>query len=214
MRATEDRLTEDAGRKGQRARQSAAEPPRQASRPAPSPRQTRIDTEIDEERGVEAHEADDIVENPESFEEEDRMIQMFLDSMLDSVLPDLPDIPGHHTCWLSTSNPSDRISRRLAAGYKLITAKEFPHLDGASVKTGEYSGVIGVNEMLAAKIPERAYQRAMAVLHHERPHDEESKLRAKVDSVKESGERDGAPIVEIGDGTASLGKRMPAPRFF
>ncbi len=200
----------------------AQERPRSAGKPAAVKKTARTQAmqasargahDDDEAERTEVHDADDVVEPAESFEEADRALALFLDAMQDNVLPDLPDIPGHHVCWLTTTNARDPIARRLRAGYRLITAGEFPEFKDASVKTGEYAGVLGVNEMVAAKIPTRAYQFAMQELHHNRPLGEEDKIRAKVNQVKDEAARDGAPVVEVGDGTAELGKRVPAPRF-
>jgi len=144
--------------------------------------------------------------------DEDRFA-LFVDNMTDSVLPDLPPIPGYHVCWLTTTNPRDPVARRLRAGYELLRVEDFPEYSGLSLKTGDYQGVIGINEMVAAKIPEAAYQRGMQVLHHDRPLDQEAKLRSVIDSMKEQAARAKSGIVEEGDGTADLGKGTSAPRF-
>ena len=69
-----------------------------------------------------------------------------------AVLPDLPEIPGFHTFWATTTNSRDTVQNRLRMGYTFLRSSDFPGWDAASIKTGEYAGVIGQNEMIAMKI--------------------------------------------------------------
>jgi hypothetical protein len=89
---------------------------------------------------------------------EDDRLEMFRAQLFNDALPDLPDMPGYHVCWLTTTNPRDPIHRRIQLGYEPIKASDVPGMEFASVKTGEYAGLIGVNEMLAFKLPETLYQ--------------------------------------------------------
>ena len=84
-------------------------------------------------------------------------------------LPEIPAIDGYHVCWLTTTNQSDSIVKRLKMGYELIRAEEVPDMRHNSLKTGEYAGCIGINEMIAAKIPARLYQMYMKDAHHDQP---------------------------------------------
>lgn len=102
-----------------------------------------------------------------------------------SVLPDLPKIPGWHLCWLTTNNPADSIQRRLTLGYELIRADEMPGWKYTTLKTGDYAGYVGVNEMIAARLPLELYEAFMRESHHVQPQNEEEKLRAMVDQMKE-----------------------------
>lgn len=206
MPDSEDRLTEEGAQNAAR-RPVAAGASRQRNKSAsPAPRHA------DEHPAQEMDDRTDTALDGD-ISDEDRMT-LLVDGLQDDVLPDLPKMPGFHVCWLTTTNPRDPIARRVRAGYQLIRWEELgKDFQGFSLKTGDYAGIVGVNEMLAAKIPERAYQRAMRTLHHDRPMAEESKLRANVDLIKQNASRAGAQIVEEGDGTAELGTGAPVPRF-
>lgn len=138
--------------------------------------------------------------------DEDERFESFLASQEQSVLPDLPKKPGYHVCWLTTSNARDTIQARIRMGYRLIRVEDCPGWEGVGLKTGDYSGFIGVNEMVAAEIPERLYQRMMAEVHHRLPLSEEEKLRALTDRLKEDAASLGARIQE-GDGMAEVVQR-------
>lgn len=139
-------------------------------------------------------------------------LEAFRAQMFQSTLPNLPDIEGYHTCWLTTSNPRDAISTRLSWGYELIKSSEIPGYETVSVKTGEYAGCIGVNEMLAAKLPIRLYEMYLTEAHHKLPQDEEDKLSATLEVIAEEARRKGAKVL-VGDGTAELGQGPRKPKF-
>lgn len=144
---------------------------------------------------------------------EDERLEMFRDSLQQSILPDLPNMPGYHVCWLTTSNPRDTISRRKMLGYELLQADQIPQWEGVSLKTGELSGAVMVNEMVAARIPIRLFNRFMNEAHHNLPLSEEEKLRHMVKNLKHQAEEMGT-IVEEGDGTAAIVQRAgPMPEF-
>jgi hypothetical protein len=48
---------------------------------------------------------------------EDDRLEMFRQQLFNDALPDLPELPGYHTIWLTTTNPRDSIHpSRLANG--------------------------------------------------------------------------------------------------
>lgn len=143
---------------------------------------------------------------------DDERIEMFRMNLFQEKLPNLPKIPGFHVCWLTTNNSSDTIPQRIRLGYQLIRSEEIPGYDYHSVKTGDYSGVIGVNEMLAAKLPLRLYHAYMNEAHFDAPNREGERIEAMVDSIKESVEVAGGRVIE-GDGMAELTKRVSRPAF-
>jgi hypothetical protein len=150
-------------------------------------------------------------QNPDETPD-DEFLAAFMDSLDQSVLPNLPPMTGYHVCWLTTSNPRDTVPNRLRMGYELITDRMVPGFEGASPKSAAYPGVLTVNEMVAARIPDRLYNRMMRHVHHDMPLSEEEKLRAKVESIKESGARDGARVLE-GDGMPDIVQRAKPPAF-
>lgn len=100
----------------------------------------------------------------------------FRKSFYQSVLPDLPPIPGYHTCWLTTTNPRDPIHARIRLGYEPILATDIPGWKFAQIRSGDYEGAIGVNEMIAFKLPLELYEAFMYEAHHVQPLAEEQKL--------------------------------------
>lgn len=134
-------------------------------------------------------------------------LDMFRQSLFQSALPDLPEIPGYHVCWLTTTNPRDSIHSRRSLGYEPVLPEEVPGWDYASLKTGEYAGMIGVNEMVAFKLPMRLYEMYMKEAHHERPLAEEGKLADTADFIRAEARRRGSDVIE-GDGISSLRSPM------
>ncbi len=162
-----------------------------------------LDERTADERGQDERE---VTEDREISEDE--RLEMFRDSLEQSVLPELPQTPGYHTCWLTTSNPRDTIAWRMRLGYQLIRIDEMPGWQGVGLKSGDYAGIIGVNEMVAARIPLRLYNRYMKEVHDAKPRSEEEKLRRNVDLIKQQAEDLGSRVGE-GDGTQNLVQRAP-----
>lgn len=134
---------------------------------------------------------------------EDEVLDFLRTEFTTQVLPTPAKIPGYHLCWLSTTNQYDTIASRMRMGYTPVTPEEIPSLSSQSTKTGEYTGMIGVNEMLLFKIPERLYQKIMHIMHHERPEQEEERLRVNLQAIQQDSK--GRPMIaEMGDGTEEL----------
>jgi len=140
---------------------------------------------------------------------EDDRLEMFRNQLFNDALPDLPDLPGYHMCWLTTTNPRDPIHRRMQLGYEPLSPEEVPGMAHATLKTGEYSGMIAVNEMVAFKLPLSLYEKFMQEAHHDAPLREEDKLAEVADMMREQAERAGGRILE-GDGMSEM--REYAPR--
>ena len=132
-------------------------------------------------------------------------LEQFRGSFFQSALPDLPDIPGHHVCWLTTTNPRDSIVSRINLGYSLLKASDIPGFEYTAIKSGEYMGLISVNEMIAAKLPLNLYKLYMNEAHHVQPMAEEKKLSAVLEVIAEQARAKGARV-ELGDGSEALGK--------
>lgn len=144
-----------------------------------------------------------ITENREVSESE--RVEMFRQNLFQSSLPDLPDLPGWHMCWLTTTNSRDSIQMRIRLGYEPVKPEDVPGWEYASLKTGDWQGFIGVNEMLAFKLPISLYEKFMMEAHHDAPNREEGKLRDTADFLAQQAEGSGSNIVQ-GDGSKSLGE--------
>jgi hypothetical protein len=139
---------------------------------------------------------------------DDDRLEMFRAQLFNDALPDLPDMPGYHMCWLTTTNPRDPIHRRIQLGYEPIKASDVPGMEFASVKTGEWAGLIGVNEMIAFKLPETLYQRFMQEAHHDAPLREENKLAETAEIMRQQAEGSGSTLFE-GDGLMEMREHNP-----
>lgn len=142
---------------------------------------------------------------------EDRLA-MFRNQLFNSALPQLPDIPGYHLCWLTTTNPRDSIIMRQRLGYELLKSTDFPGFELVTQKTGDFAGCIAVNEMLAAKLPLDLYEMYMTEAHHNAPNAEEEKLRTVIDTIAQAAQSRGAEVIQE-EGHAELGKNSGRPSF-
>lgn len=137
---------------------------------------------------------------------------MFNQSFYQDALPDIPNIPGYHVCWLTTTNSRDTVPMRMRLGYTPVTLSDIPGWEHTTLKSGEYAGYIGVNEMLAFKIPLKLYNRIMQEYHHWAPLREQEKILGTVDSLKGQAQSVGGKVEE-GDGISDLRKSVPVPSF-
>jgi hypothetical protein len=146
---------------------------------------------------------------------DDQRVEMFQQQFQDAALPKIPDIPGYHVCWLTTTNPRDSIQARIRLGYEPITTADLPGWEYASQKTGEWAGFIGVNEMLACKIRADLYLRMMKAVHHEAPRAEEERMAETARAIRENLQSNGGVNADIfeGDGYEELRKAPPQGRF-
>ncbi len=120
------------------------------------------------------------------------------------LLPKLPEIPGFHTCWLSTANKQDSIRNRTFIGYVPVVDEDIPEEEremwsGLKLNSGEFSGLISVNEMVAYKLPNEIYHELMMINHHDKPLEEEEALVLRSKQMAETLESSGSRM-EVGDG--------------
>ena len=140
---------------------------------------------------------------------EDDRLEMFRMQLHNDALPDLPPIPGYHVCWLTTANPRDSIHRRMQLGYEPVQPEDAPGLDYATAKTGEWVGMVAINEMLAFKLPLSLYEKFMQEAHHNAPAREEGKLADTADFLRDQLMSKGSAIFEDG-GMSDLRQQAPA----
>lgn len=141
---------------------------------------------------------------------DDERLELFRLAMFQNQLPSLPHMPGWHPCWLTTANPRDSIQGRLRLGYELIRPEEVPGWEHNVLTSGQYTGCIGINEMVAAKLPMRLYEMYMTEAHHNQPLAEEGRLRSTLDVVREA---QGKTQVYLEGGMAALGQNPRRAHF-
>lgn len=109
---------------------------------------------------------------------------MWSEEWTQSALPKLPNLDGWHLCWLSTTNSYDSIDKKIRQGYVPVKSEEFPGYENYRVKSGEHVGYISCNEMLLFKLPMDIYQDIMLYQHHEKPREEEEKIRIQQEQLQ------------------------------
>ena len=100
-------------------------------------------------------------------------------------------------------------------GYEPIKQSDIPGWGHSSIQTGEWEGCIGVNEMVAFKLPLNLYEQYMRHNHHDAPLAEEEKLNAarRQAEAQASGLARQQVSFESEEGTAELGKAPEPPPF-
>lgn len=126
--------------------------------------------------------------------------KMWSDEWTQSALPKVPEIPGWHLCWLSTTNAYDTIDKRIRLGYVPVTADELPGFENYRVKAGEHVGNIACNEMLLFKLPMDVYQEVMTQMHYEAPLEEEERIRSQVENLQGAKDSSGRRLVQLEEG--------------
>lgn len=126
------------------------------------------------------------------------------------VLPTPPKVPGWHYCWLSTTNSSDPIYKRMQKGYQPVLSNELAGFTTTKVTEGEFAGVVSCNEMLLFKIEEELYQDIMMYLHHELPMSEEDMLKAN--ALPADTDSSGTELGKV-EGFENLARRVKTPSF-
>ena len=107
--------------------------------------------------------------------------EMFIDEFNFEALPDpnKSGDPSFHYFWATTTNPQDTPYRRMRMGYQLVKSEDRPEYQHLRLKSGEFEGVISMNEMLLMKVPMDRYQKMMKFMHHTRPNEEAARLKAQ-----------------------------------
>jgi hypothetical protein len=133
----------------------------------------------------------------------DERRRMLRDGWGQTVLPQAPEIPGFHTCWLSTTSNVDPVYKRLQMGYMLVKQNEIAGIGNQRITSGEFEGCVSINEMVLAKIPDELYQEIMLINHYERPLEEEGMLKAN--AVIDEKDSDGRQLGKV-EGFDNLGR--------
>lgn len=133
-------------------------------------------------------------------------LAMFQNAHFQSVLPKLPGMPGWHVCWLSTTSGNDSVQSRLRLGYELVRPEDVPGWEHTQIKSGTYEGCIGINEMVAAKLPMRLYELYMRQAHHDAPLEEEGKIDDATETIKQLA-KDKSTHVQAFDGSQEIQNR-------
>ena len=151
----------------------------------------------------------------EAFISKQERRKMWSDEWTQSALPKVPEIPGWHLCWLSTTNGYDSIDKRMRLGYVPVKADELPGFDNYRVKAGEDIGFIACNEMRLYKLPMDVYQEVMTQMHHEAPKEEADKVQIQVEQLQGNRDSSGKSLGSVeGEGFGNLNRNVQTPVFY
>lgn len=140
---------------------------------------------------------------------QDQREQMLRDDALQNQLPNPPPRKGVHWFWASLTNQWTSVAWYMRLGYKPVKFEELAGWADANMrgKSGEYAGCITVNEMLLMKCDETSYQRFMRVVHHEKPLEEQKRMKESFqrvrDEVAQESGHEGLVVDAAGKGEAS-----------
>lgn len=150
----------------------------------------------------------------EQFHSTQERRRMWSDEWTQSALPKVPDMPGWHLCWLSTTNSYDSIDKRIRLGYVPVRADELPGFENYKVKAGEDVGFIACNEMRLYKLPMDLYQDVMLQMHHEKPMEEADKIRVQVENLQGARDSRGRSLGQVeGEGFGDMDRNVKTPVF-
>lgn len=132
--------------------------------------------------------------------------RMLRQEWVQEVLPTPPKLDGFHCCWLSTTNSTDPVYKRVQRGYVPVKASEVPGFGSQyTAQGGEFDGCVACNEMLLFKIPVQLYNDLMTIYHHEMPMEQEASIRENVNSNSEE-DSNGRKLAEVEGDFANLGR--------
>lgn len=150
----------------------------------------------------------------EAFISKQERRKMWSDEWTQSALPKVPEIPGWHLCWLSTTNGYDSIDKRMRLGYVPVRADELPGFDNYRVKAGEDVGFIACNEMRLYKLPMDVYQEVMTQMHHDAPNEESDKVQVQIEQLQGNRDSSGRSLGSVeGEGFGNLNRNVQSPVF-
>lgn len=95
---------------------------------------------------------------------------------------------------------------RIRLGYEPVKPEDVPGWEYATIKTGDWQGFIGVNEMLAFKLPLSLYEKYMREAHHDAPMREEEKLTDTAEFLEQQARASKSKLT-MGDGNMEIGQQ-------
>jgi len=130
------------------------------------------------------------------------------------ILPSPPDLPGFHCCWLSTTNSTDPIYKRVQRGYMPVKASEVPGFGTQYMaQGGEFDGCVACNEMLLFKLDKQVYNDLMTIFHHDMPMEQEASIRERLEGTQEF-DSNGRQLGSVEGDFNSLGRSRGATPSF
>jgi hypothetical protein len=130
------------------------------------------------------------------------------------ILPSPPDLPGFHCCWLSTTNSTDPIYKRVQRGYVPVKASEVPGFGSQYLaQGGEFDGCVACNEMLLFKIDKQVYNDLMTIFHHDMPLEQEASIRERLEAGAADRDSSGRQLGSVEGDFDKFGRSRGTPTF-
>jgi hypothetical protein len=116
----------------------------------------------------------------------------------ESILPNLPDRPGYHRCWVSTTHPIDTPQRRRRFGYQFVKMEDVRGAgwtaDVDAVKDGSFSGCVMWRELVAMEITQEGYLEYMTEFHRDQPYEQGRNLIDGLDELADTARSKGGRV--------------------
>jgi hypothetical protein len=132
----------------------------------------------------------------------------------EGTLPNLPKKQGWHSCWVSTTHPSDTPLRRKRFGYRFINYEDLTQYGWAAdidaIKDGHFAGAVMWRELIAMECTNQEYEAYMREFHLDQPSEAVEGIFQNLDETNEQARRKGGRIT-LEEDMADLRKRMQRP---
>lgn len=116
----------------------------------------------------------------------------------ESVLPNLPERPGWHRCWVSTTHTIDTPQRRRRFGYSFVKMEDVRQAgwtaDVDAVKDGTFAGCVMWRELVAMEIPQEDYLDYMQEFHSDQPYEAGRSLLDGLDELADTARSKGGRV--------------------
>lgn len=176
----------------------------------------REEAEIDQDFRAKAahhHEESSMEEMNEVSDAE--LLRRFRTSLTSNILPQLPNIPGFHLCWvpISSNNIYDTVDHRKNIGYSVVKPEEVPNFLPNQNRSAQTEGCVSYNELVLMKIPEKLYQLYMVDSHHTQPMEQERVIKQTIAAMEDNRGSNIARDQSEMTGINSLARKVKEPNF-
>lgn len=162
------------------------------------------------------YEAEDYSVKGDEMLSDAELLRRFIESSSNNILPNIPQIPGFHSCWVANNNVNkqDTIDVRRRIGYSIVKPEEIPNYDNTSNRGAEHEGCVSFNELVLMKLPERLYHMYMRENHHTSPLEQERSVKERMVNIGNDKEGNSvARDLNEMSGVNSLARKVKEPTF-
>jgi len=135
----------------------------------------------------------------------------------EGTLPNLPVKEGWHSCWVSTTHPSDTPLRRKRYGYRFIEYAALTQFGWAAdvdaVKDGHFAGAVMWREMVAMECTKQEFTDYMREFHLDQPTEMANGIFQNLDAMDESARARGGGVTLEDDMIEMRNRMMRPPKY-